>query len=93
MSNPKPATCPVSILPNWPMRRPPVGDIVTEKIIGERWGNVMSNTKNARIQKRLKRYVSRFSMERRLEQYTTDYERWAKRAVIKANLTQAVESR
>jgi hypothetical protein len=50
----------------------------------------MSKHKNYRIRKRMIRYVARDTIERRLERYTTGYERLARQAIIKVRLTQYV---
>jgi hypothetical protein len=50
----------------------------------------MSKRKNRTVRKRMARYVSRHSIERRLARYTTGYERLARQATTKARLDQYV---
>ncbi|MGD9100533.1 MAG: hypothetical protein PVF45_08630 [Anaerolineae bacterium] len=50
----------------------------------------MSKHKNGAVRKRMARYVSRHSVECRLERYTTGHERLARQAVTKVRLAQYV---
>lgn len=49
-------------------------------------GSVMSKVQNQKIQQRMRRYVSRHTIERRLEQYTTGYKQLARLSSLRARV-------
>ena len=50
----------------------------------------MSRDKKHRIRKRMNRYVATHSIERRLERYTTGYQRLGQQAAVRVRLVQYV---
>jgi hypothetical protein len=55
-------------------------------LLGWTVGGTMSKDQNRRIQQRMRRYVSRDTIERRLERYTMGYEQLMRQSIPQARL-------
>ena len=53
-------------------------------------GGELSKGQNRRIQRRMRRYVSRHTIERRLERYTIGYKQLMRRSIPQARLLRYV---
>ena len=63
---------------------------IASGLLGWTVGGEMSKDQNRRIQQRMRRYVSRDTIERRLERYTIGYEQLMRQSIPQARLLRYV---